>query len=138
MTHLRNNGYGDRTIQVAYQRLKAVIGPDVAQLRSEEHPFPPRGGPRVAEPDVAFWGAEQVRRFAAGIEGDPHEALLVLVLTTALRQGEALGLMWGDLDTSRKGRAEPIARRRSSHKIAKDGSGATRRPPFAPSGRGAR
>ena len=101
MTDLRAGGVGDRTIQVAYQRLKSVIGPDVAYMRPEEHPFPPRGGPRVADSDVAFWGAGEVRRFATGIEDDPHEGLLVLVLSTGLRQGEALALVWGDLNTTR-------------------------------------
>lgn len=92
---------GDRTIQVAYQRLKAVIAPDVAYLRPEEHPFPARGGPRVSDPDVAFWRADDVRRFVTGIADDPHEGLLVLVLSTDLRQSEALGLVWGDLDATR-------------------------------------
>lgn len=101
MTDLRDGGVGDRTIQVAYQRLKSVITPDVSYMRPENYPFPSRGGPRVADPDVAFWGAEEVQRFAAGVVGDPHEALLVLVLTTGLRQGEALGLVWGDFDTTR-------------------------------------
>ena len=101
MTDLRDAGVGDRTIQVAYQRLKSVISPDVAYMRPEEHPFPARGGPRVAEPEVAFWAADDVRRFVTGIEDDPHEGLLLLVLSTGIRQGEALGLMWGDFETTR-------------------------------------
>ena len=121
MTDLRAGGVGDRTIQVAYQRLKAVLAPDVAHLRPEEYPFPPRGGPRVADPDVAFWGADEVRRFVTGIEDDPHQGLLLLVLSTGLRQGEALGLVWGDLDTTRA--IVRVARSRS-----RDGGRATKAP----------
>ncbi len=41
---------------------------------------------------------DEARRFLAAIEGHRHEALFALMLCTGLRRGEALGLMWKDLD----------------------------------------
>jgi integrase len=98
MTDLRAEGVGDRTLQVAYQRLKAVVGPYVAMLPPADHPFPPRGGPKVSETEVKFWTEDDLRAFVAGVRGDPHEALYLLALTGGLRQSELLGLRWGDLD----------------------------------------
>ena len=102
---------GDRTIQLAYQRLKAVIEPDVAHMAPGEHPIPPRGGPRVTEAEIPVWNAEEADRFEEGLKNDPHKALVLVALATGIRQGEALGLFWGDLDPT--GRVIHIARSRS-------------------------
>ncbi|GAC1674548.1 MAG: site-specific integrase [Ktedonobacteraceae bacterium] len=41
---------------------------------------------------------QQARQFLKAAEGDPLEALYVLALTTGMRQGELLALIWDDLD----------------------------------------
>lgn len=41
---------------------------------------------------------DQARKFLDTLQGHPHEALYALMLSTGLRRGEALGLMWEDLD----------------------------------------
>lgn len=41
---------------------------------------------------------EQARRLLKELEGDRHEALYSLMLSTGLRRGEALGLQWRDFD----------------------------------------
>jgi integrase len=45
---------------------------------------------------------EEARRFVEAARGDRFEALWLLLLTTGLRIGEALGLKWGDIDFERK------------------------------------
>jgi len=47
---------------------------------------------------MATLTAEQALTFLDAAQEGPHEALYVLALTTGMRQGELLGLKWGDLD----------------------------------------
>lgn len=42
--------------------------------------------------------ATEVKTLFDAIRGDRHEALYILVIATGLRKGEALGLMWSDID----------------------------------------
>ena len=68
---------------------------------------PPRGGQKSAE--VHTWDAPTLRRFldASRSEDDRLYALWVLLATTGMRRGEALGLRWADLDLD-KGRARVV------------------------------
>ena len=43
---------------------------------------------------------EQAKQFIESLRGHRNEALYSLMLVTGIRRGEALGLMWSDLDTS--------------------------------------
>jgi integrase len=44
---------------------------------------------------------EEALRFTQAVRGDPLEALYLTTLSLGLRRGEALGLMWADLDERR-------------------------------------
>ena len=44
------------------------------------------------------WTAEQLARFLRSLEGERLAAAFVLLATTGMRRGEALGLRWGDVD----------------------------------------
>lgn len=57
--------------------------------------------PRVERREPNTLSAGEVRRLWAAIAGTRWEALLVLAVATGLRQGEMLGLRWGDLDLGR-------------------------------------
>ena len=54
--------------------------------------------PRVQRRDVRPLTPGQARVFLAGVEGDRLEALYAVSLSLGLRQGEALGLQWADVD----------------------------------------
>ncbi len=54
--------------------------------------------PRVRRPEVQPLTTDQVQIFLEAIRGDRLEALYTLVLAVGLRQGEALGLHWTDLE----------------------------------------
>jgi integrase len=43
------------------------------------------------------WTADDLRRFLVSLDGDRFRAPLLLLATTGMRRGEALGLKWGDL-----------------------------------------
>jgi integrase len=53
---------------------------------------------RVPEHERPFLSADQVRALQAAMTGDPLEPLISLALASAMRQGELLGLRWGDVD----------------------------------------
>ncbi|HCG00892.1 MAG TPA: site-specific integrase [Chloroflexi bacterium] len=55
-------------------------------------------GPRVPHHEIQPFTSEEARRFLAAIRGERLEALYSVALTLGLRQGEALGLRWSDID----------------------------------------
>ena len=54
--------------------------------------------PRPHRTEVHPYSSEEARRLLEAIRGHRMEALYVLCLTVGLRQGEALGLRWEDVD----------------------------------------
>ena len=54
--------------------------------------------PKVFQKEVEPLNANQAKALLEAARGDRHEALYVLCLTAGLRQGEALGLKWSDID----------------------------------------
>jgi integrase len=54
--------------------------------------------PRVQRPEVTPFNPEQADIFLNAAKGDRLEALFSVALAVGLRQGEALGLRWEDLD----------------------------------------
>jgi integrase len=56
-------------------------------------------GPRVPTYEIQPFTPDEARRFLAAAKGDRLEALYAVALTLGLRQGEALGLRWQDVDT---------------------------------------
>jgi len=59
---------------------------------------PPRGT-TSGSPDMVTWTAEELARFLDGARSiDRHWAAYLLLATTGMRRGEALGLRWSDLD----------------------------------------
>jgi integrase len=54
--------------------------------------------PRAQRAEITPLNAAEISRFFEAIHGDRLEALYVLALSTGLRQGEALGLVWQDID----------------------------------------
>jgi integrase len=58
-------------------------------------------GPRIPRRDVTTLRLFEVQTLLAGVKGDPMEAVYALAALTGMRQGEILGLRWGDIDGSR-------------------------------------
>ena len=54
--------------------------------------------PRLIRKEIQPFSPDQARRFLAAAEGDRFEPLWILAITSGLRQGELLGLQWGDVD----------------------------------------
>src|SRR5947209_3596690 len=54
--------------------------------------------PTVSEYEARFLSIDEARAFLAAARGDRLEALYSVALSLGLRQGEALGLRWEDVD----------------------------------------
>ncbi len=54
--------------------------------------------PKVSRSEGRTLTPDQARHFLAVLKGHRHEALFALMLSTGLRRGETLGLMWSDFD----------------------------------------
>lgn len=57
--------------------------------------------PTAARPQTPTWTSDELARFLRHVEGDPLYALWVLLATTGMRRGEAIGLRWSDVDLAR-------------------------------------
>jgi integrase len=55
-------------------------------------------GPRVERFEIQPFTSDEARLFLKAVKGDRLEALYSVALTMGLRQGEALGLRWQDID----------------------------------------
>jgi integrase len=55
-------------------------------------------GPHVTRQETTFLDPDEARDFLAAVRGDRLEALYTVALALGLRRGEALGLMWDDVD----------------------------------------
>ena len=74
--------------------------------------------PRTGKQEIRPLSPDEVRRFLAAARGDRLEALFVVAVTCGLRQGELVGLRWGDIDLE----ARRLTVRRQLQR-SKDGSG---------------
>lgn len=54
--------------------------------------------PKALRTEGRTFTPDQARQFLETLKGHRHEALFALLLSTGLRRGEALGLMWTDFD----------------------------------------
>ena len=82
--------------------------------------------PKVARREITPLSAEQVRRLWAAAQGTRWAPLLLITAGTGLRQGEVLGLKWGDIDFER--RTLTVRRQLQRDKTFKEPKANSRRP----------
>ena len=58
----------------------------------------PPSSTATGRPDSVTWTADQLRTFLDGTRKSRHSTAYLVLATTGLRRGEALGLRWRDLD----------------------------------------
>src|SRR5260370_12756259 len=56
------------------------------------------GRPRARRAEVRPFTPDEARAFLVAVQGDRLQALYTVALALGLRQGEALGLRWPDVD----------------------------------------
>ncbi|MGH8931923.1 MAG: tyrosine-type recombinase/integrase [Egibacteraceae bacterium] len=69
--------------------------------------------PRDDRPEMTVWTEEDLSRFLARTAADRLSALWLLLATTGMRRGEALGLKWADVEWPRHGDAGWVSVKRA-------------------------
>ena len=95
------DGRGARTIQLVHVTLHCALKQAVREGFIGHNPMEAVERPKVETQQFQIFTEDQVRSFLAAAKGHRYEALFYLALTTSLRKGELLGLMWSDVDWQR-------------------------------------
>lgn len=95
---MQAEGKGERTIQLVHATLHCALKQAVRERLLGYNPMDAVQRPKVETKEFTVFTEEQARSFLAATKDHPYEALFYLALTTGLRKGELLGLMWSDVD----------------------------------------
>ncbi len=107
-------GLSPRSVRYVHTILHRVFKDAVKWSRLARNPSDAADPPRAVSsgaPEMGTWTAEQLRTFLDGTRGDRLHAAWLLLATSGMRRGEALGLRWSDVDLDA---AVPLSDRRSS------------------------
>jgi integrase len=114
-THLRalyreklDDGLSPPTVQYVHTTLHKALKEAVGDGLIPRNVTDAVKAPRPVKKEIIPLSPEQARTFLEAARGDRFEALYVLAIHCGLREGELLGLKWGDLDL--KGRALSVRR----------------------------
>jgi integrase len=93
-------GLSPRTVRyihtIVHRALKDAVKWGRLARNPAEAADPPKAG--VSRPESITWTAEQLRTFLERTGGSRYWTAYLVLATTGLRRGEALGLRWQDLD----------------------------------------
>lgn len=95
------SGLSPRTVQYCHAILRRALGQAYKWAQVPRNVATLVDPPRVRRHEVQPFTPDQARAFLASIQGDRLEALYTVALSLGLRQGEALGLRWSDVDLER-------------------------------------
>jgi len=95
---MQMDGRGDRTIQLVHVTLHCADAQAVKEGLIGHNPLDAVERPKVETKRYEIFTENQARLFINTVKGHPLEALFFLALTTSMRKGEVLGLMWIDVD----------------------------------------
>src|ERR1043166_8235386 len=102
-TELSERGLSASTVRLVHialhSALKHALRLGLVQRNVSELATRPRAEAEEPEP----FDEDQANHFVEACVGYPYEALFVLAITTGMRQGELLGVLWQDIDRG-KGR----------------------------------
>ncbi len=94
-------GLSPRSVRYVHTILHRVFKDAVKWSRLARNPSDAADPPRAVSsgaPEMGTWTAEQLRTFLDGTRGDRLHAAWLLLATSGMRRGEALGLRWSDVD----------------------------------------
>ncbi len=95
---LRKQGLSESSVGQAHALLNKALKDTVKKRRIPLNPADAVDKPRPIHREMEPFSAEQVQQLFACTEGERLHALWILLATTGLRLGEALGLTWDDID----------------------------------------
>lgn len=92
------SGLSPRTVQYMRAVLRRALGQALKWGLVARNVATLVDPPKSEHHDYVFMSPEQARAFLNAVKGDRLEALYSVALTLGLRQSEALGLQWDDID----------------------------------------
>jgi integrase len=95
---LLRGGLAPSTVRRVHAVLHAALEEAVRGDLIPRNPAAHANKPKVRQEEIEPLDASQATALLEATRGDRYEALYVLCLTAGLRQGEALGLLWRDID----------------------------------------
>jgi len=93
-------GTGVRTVRLIHSVLHCALNHALRLRIIYRNPSDAVYKPKAKKKEMQILDENQVRSLLIAAKGKRLEALFKLAITTGLRQGEILGLKWGDLDWS--------------------------------------
>jgi len=97
----KGTGLSPKSIRNHHVTLRKALA-DAERLEViDRNPAPRAKAPSAVRPQTRTWTTEELGRFLRHAPNDPLFALWVLLATTGMRQGEAVGLRWSDVDLDR-------------------------------------
>ena len=87
-----------KTVYNAHSSLRKALNDGVRLGVLIRNPATAARPPKRTKPEMETWPTAQLGEFLAGVEDDPLYAAYVLIATTGMRRGEAMGLRWQDVD----------------------------------------
>ena len=91
-------GLKPKSVRYVLGTLRAALNQAVRWGLISRNPATLVDGPRVDQYEISPFSPDEARAFLMAVKGDRLEALYSVALTMGLRQGEALGLRWQDVD----------------------------------------
>lgn len=96
--HLLDAGCSPHVVHAVHRVLRSALNEAVTRRRLIVNPAHVARPPRVAVVEVEPLTVEECRRILAAAEGQRNAARWSVALALGLRQGEALGAAWSDVD----------------------------------------
>ena len=87
-----------KTVYNAHSSLRKALNDAVRLGVLIRNPATAARPPKRTKHEMATWTFAQLGEFLAGVDADPLYAAYVLIATTGMRRGEAMGLRWQDVD----------------------------------------
>jgi integrase len=91
-------GLAPKSVRYMHGILRNALNRAIRWDYIQRNPAANVDGPRTPQQEIQPFSREEAQRFLKVIKGNRLEALYTVALTMGLRQGEALGLRWSDVD----------------------------------------
>lgn len=95
---MQADGHSTHTIRAVHRVLRSAMNEAVRRRRLAANPALIARPPRVEDVEVEPLSIEEARRVLGAAQTTLHAARWSMALSLGLRQGEALGLLWDDVD----------------------------------------